>query len=249
MARQKGLLKYKGTLDDLTFYQSQDGNMVRQKGSLDAARIKKDPAFIRTRENMAEFSSFTKSGKLLREAIRPLLLSASDNRVISRLNSVLTAIKNQDSISARGLRNVGVGITVPSAKALLKGFNFNKRSLLESIVYQPYIVNTLTGVITINGIQPINNIIAPPGATHFTLKGAWARVDFVNGVYDVQYTNLVNLKIDNIITNVVLTPAAVPAGAGTDLFLLEIEFFQEVNLVQYMLNNGGYNALTIAEVG
>jgi hypothetical protein len=45
-----------------------------------------------------------------------------------------------------------------------------------------------------------------------------------------------------------LTPAASPAGAGTDLYLLQIEFFQEVNGVQYTLKNGAYNSLSIVEV-
>ncbi|TNE98658.1 MAG: hypothetical protein EP322_04550, partial [Bacteroidetes bacterium] len=61
-------------------------------------------------------------------------------------------------------------------------------------------------------------------------------------------TNVINLPIDATSTNVVLSPAAAPAGAGTDLYLLMIEFFQEVNGNQYVLKNGAFNALSIVEV-
>jgi hypothetical protein len=109
-------------------------------------------------------------------------------------------------------------------------------------------VNTATGVITINGIIPINDIAFPNGATHMSIKGAWAKVDFSNGTYQVELTNTTNAPIDAAPSNVVLTPSAVPAGTGVDLFLLMVEFYQEVNAVQYSLKNGAYNALSIVEV-
>ncbi len=35
MARQTGLLKIKGTLDNVTFYKSKDGHLAKMKTSLD----------------------------------------------------------------------------------------------------------------------------------------------------------------------------------------------------------------------
>lgn len=248
MARQKGIIKLKGKIGDISFYKTQDGHLAREKGGVDGDRIANDPAFVRTRENGAEFGSSAASGKTLRDAIRTMMLTASDNRVVSRLTKVMTDIKNLDATSVRGKRNVGIAIALPTAKALLKNFNFNKKAILGSILYQPFAVNIGTGVITINGLEPINDIAFPSGATHMTLKGSWAKIDFATGLYDVQLSNSVNLPIDGTSTNVVLTPAAAPAGAGTDLYLLQIEFFQEVNAIQYSLKNGAYNALSIVEV-
>ena len=59
---------------------------------------------------------------------------------------------------------------------------------------------------------------------------------------------MVNVPINATPGNVVLTPVAVPTGAGTNLFLLEVEFFQMVNGLQYSLKNGAFNALSIVEV-
>ncbi len=248
MARQKGIIKLKGKIGDISFYKTQDGHLAREKGGVDASRIASDPAFVRTRENGAEFGSSAASGKVLRDALRTMLMTASDNRVTSRLTKLMTDIKNLDAISARGLRTVGTAIALPTAKALLKGFNFNNKAILGGVLYKPYAVNTATGVITINGLVPINDIAYPSGATHVTIKGAWAKIDFAAGVFDVQFSNDVNLPIDGVLTNAILTPALAAVGAGTDVFLLLIEFLQEVNAVQYSLKNGAYNALSIVDV-
>jgi hypothetical protein len=69
MARQKGIIKLKGTIGDITFYKTQDGHLAREKGGIDASRIKTDPAFQRTRENGSEFGRAGKAGKVLRTAL------------------------------------------------------------------------------------------------------------------------------------------------------------------------------------
>lgn len=248
MARQKGIIKIKGTIGDISFYKTQDGHLAREKGGVDASRIANDKAFIRTRENGAEFGSSARSGKLLRDALRPMLMTAADNRITSRLTKVMTDVKNLDATSVRGKRAVGIAIALAPAKALLKGFNFNNKAILGAVLFKPYTVNTVTGVITINGLVPINDIAFPTGATHMNVKGSWARIDFNTGIYDVKLSNVINIPIDATSTNIVLTPTAIPSGIGTSLYLLQIEFFQKVNTAQYSLKNGVYNALSIVEV-
>ena len=66
MARQSSLIKINGTLEDLTFFKSADGHMVRMKGGVSGDRIKNDPAFARTRETMQEFGEMGRTGKLIR---------------------------------------------------------------------------------------------------------------------------------------------------------------------------------------
>lgn len=248
MARQKGLIKIEGTLQDLTFYKTKDGHLVKTKTNISKERIDSDPAFIRTRENGAEFGSSASSGKLTRDSLRNIAMNASDSKIVSRLTQIMTQIKNMDATSARGQRNVGVGIATVPGKALLKGFEFNKDALLGSILFKPYSVNTTTGVVTISGLVPINDVVWPQGATHISVSGAFANINYVTGVADVKLTNVQNMLIDGTSTNVTLTPTAVPTGTGIKVFLLKVEFFQMVNAVQYSLKNGAYNALRIIDV-
>lgn len=77
MARQKGIIKLKGKIGDISFYKTQDGHLAREKGGVDGERIANDPAFVRTRENGAEFGSSANSGKTLRDSIRTMMMTAS----------------------------------------------------------------------------------------------------------------------------------------------------------------------------
>jgi len=113
MARQKGILKIEGTIGGMTFYKSKDGHLIREKGGVSADKIANDPAFQRTRENGREFGNAGTSGKVLRDTIRNLMMTASDGRVTSRLTKVMMGIIKEDTTSLRGDRNVGVGITSP----------------------------------------------------------------------------------------------------------------------------------------
>jgi len=248
MAKLKGILKIEGTLQDMTFYKSQDGHLVRSKGGVSGQRIANDPAFARTRENGSEFGSSATAGKLLRDTVRNLMATASDNRVTARITQLMTQIKNLDDASARGDRAVSVGITKPEAKVLMKGFNFNNSSILGSVLFKTYAANTSTGVISLVDFVPINDIKAVTGATHISLQGAFAIIDFAAGTSVIEFTNEENVPIDGTSSTVTLTPAAVPTGTGTKVLFLTLEYFQEVNGVQYSLKNGSYNSLAIIEV-
>jgi hypothetical protein len=248
MARQSGLIKIKGTLDNISFYKTKDGDLARMKTSVDGTRIANDPAFQRTRENNSEFGTSAKAGKLTRDSLRPISMNATDNRIVSRITQLMTKIKNLDTTSARGARNIGVAMASAPAKALLKGFEFNNSAMLSSILYKPWAVNTTTGVITITGLIPTMDLVFPEGATHVSFTGAYANVNYATNVVDVKLTNIQNVPINSTASTITLTPTAVPAGTGAKLFLLKIEFYQSVNTVQYSLKNGAYNGLKIIDV-
>ncbi len=247
MARLKGILKIEGTLDELTFYKTQDGHLVKTKGGVSADRIANDPNFQRTRENGSEFGNAATAGKVLRSSVRNLMMNAADNRVTSRLTQIMTVIKNYDTVSPRGERTVAIGIADPAALALLKDFDFNDHAALGSVLYAPYTVNGGTGAINFPSFIPINDLSFPLGATHISLKSAFADVDFSTQISAIEYSPITNLPIDGTNTPVTLTPAGVPAGGGTKFYLMLIEFFQEVNGIQYSLKNGSYNVLNIVD--
>ena len=248
MARQTGLLKIKGTLDNVTFYKSKDGDIAKMKTSVDAARIANDPAFARTRENGKEFGNSASAGKLLRDSLRNITVNISGTNNVARITQIMSKVKNLDTTSVRGARNVGVGIANAAAKTLLKGFDFNPSAMLGSMLYKPYVLAPATGVITIAGFVPASDLTWPPGATHVSITGGFLNINFATSVVDFKLTNVVNLATAAASSNVTLTPTAVPAGTGTKIFLLKLEYFQQVNGVQYPMKNGAYNCLKIIEV-
>ena len=248
MAKQKSFLKVAGTLDGLTFYKSVDGHLVRTKGGVSKGRIMNDPAYIRTRENIAEFGTTAQSGKLLRNAIGTMLNRAKDPRMSSRMMGILSKVRQLDSNSARGERVVSEGILTSSGKQLLKGFDFNNRAALQAVFHAPYSLDTATGVVTISNFVPLDQLQIPEGASHVSFRSAFINLDFVSGEFDMQYSPVVNTVLDMNPTTITLTPTEVPTGTGTQLYLLLIEFFQEVNGIQYPLRNGAFNVLNLIDI-
>jgi hypothetical protein len=153
MARQSGLIKINGTLDNLTFYKTADGYQVRTKGGVSRDRILNDPSYARTRENGAEFGGSASAGKLLRNALGTMLFNAKDAKLSSRMLKVMSGVNNLDTVSARGARNVGDGLLTASGKILLQGFDFNGRAPLASVLYCPYALNTATGGISLTNFN------------------------------------------------------------------------------------------------
>lgn len=247
MAKLKSLLKIEGTLDDITFYKTEDGYLVRQKGGVSKDRIKNDPAFVRTRENNSEFGFSATSGKLLRQAITPILFDAKDTKVTSRVTRAMTQIKNLDTTSLRGQRQPYNGILTTEGKSILKGFEFNLRTTLDSILFKDINLDTATGEITIQDLNPSQHISKPNGATHISFYGAMLNLDLSTGEKNLELSNVENRALDSTVSTVTLTPTTA-SGTGLSYFFLKVAFFQELNGTQYPLNNGAFNALKLLEI-
>ncbi|GAA4022535.1 hypothetical protein GCM10022386_01800 [Flavobacterium cheonhonense] len=248
MARQKGIIKLKGTIGDITFYKTQDGHLAREKGGIDASRIASDPAFQRTRENGSEFGRAGKAGKLLRTALRPLLINSADSRMVSRLTQAMVKVIQADTVSERGLRNV-----IDGEAELLFGFEFNIRGKLGTSLYAPFVaaIDRAAGEITVDiaSFVPLNMIAAPSGTTHFKIISGGAEVDFEAETYVVATSETAILPWDATATAAINHTNAVTANSTKPLFLaLGIEFYQETNGQMYPLKNGAFNPLSIAKV-
>jgi hypothetical protein len=248
MARQKGIIKLKGTIGDITFYKTQDGHLAREKGGIDASRIASDPAFQRTRENGSEFGRAGKAGKILRTALRPLLINSADGRMVSRLTQAMMKVIQADLVSIRGLRNV-----IDGEAELLFGFEFNIRGKLGTSLYAPFLgaIDRVAGEITVDlaSFIPSNMIAAPSGTTHFKIISGGAEVDFEAETYVVATSETAILPWDATPTAVISQINAVTPASTKPLFLaLGIEFYQQINGQMYPLKNGAFNPLSIVKV-
>ena len=248
MAKQKGIIKLKGTIGDITFYKSKDGYIAREKGGIDASRIATDPAFQRTRENGSEFGRAGKAGKVLRMALRSVLLNSADSKMVSRLTTQMLKVIQADLTSVRGMRNV-----IDGEAELLSGFDFNINGKLGTILFAPYIplINRATGdlTITIDPFIPINMIAAPSGTTHYKIISAGAEIDFEGETFVVTNSETAILPWNGILTTALVQTNTVTPTTTKPLFLaLGIEFYQEINNQMYSLKSGASNPLAIVQV-
>jgi hypothetical protein len=248
MARQKGIIKLKGTIGDITFYKTQDGHLAREKGGIDASRIANDPAFQRTRENGAEFGRAGKAGKILRTSLRALLLNSADKRMVSRLTQRMVKVIQADTVSERGQRNV-----IDGESELLTGFEFNIRGKLGTSMFAPFTtsIDRPTGEISVQipPFVPANMVAAPTGTTHFKIHSAGAEVDFEAETFVVETSETAIMPWNSVATLAINQSNMVTAASTKPLFLaLGIEFYQQVNGNMYPLKNGAFNPLSLVKV-
>ena len=248
MARQKGIIKLKGTIGDITFYKTQDGHLAREKGGIDASRIASDPAFQRTRENGSEFGRAGKAGKILRTSLRALLLNSADGRMVSRLTQAMVKVIQADVTSLRGLRNV-----IDGEAELLAGFEFNIRGKLGTSLFAPFVgtIDRVSGEICVDLAEfiPANMIAAPSGTTHYKIISAGAEIDFEAETFVEAHSETAILPWDAVATVAINQVNAVTPNSTKPLFLaLGVEFYQEVNGQMYALKNGSYNPLALVQV-
>jgi hypothetical protein len=248
MARQKGIIKLKGTIGDITFYKTKDGHLAREKGGIDASRIKSDPAFQRTRENGAEFGRAGKAGKILRTALRTLLVNSADSRMVGRLTQAMVKVIQADLVSERGLRNV-----IDGEAELLSGFEFNIKGKLGTSLFAPFVgtIDRVSGeiVVSVDPFVPANMIAAPSGTTHFKIISAGAEIDFEAESFVETHSETAILPWNATPTVAVNQTNQVTPASSKPLFLaLGVEFYQEVNGLMYPLKNGAYNPLALVNV-
>jgi hypothetical protein len=248
MAKQKGIFKVVGTLDDVTFVKTKDGYLVKEKTSLNGKRIASDASFARTRENGSEFGRAGKAGKTLRSAVQTLLQNGKDSRVTSRLTRRMIQVLQADTLNDRGQRNV-----IDGEAGMLQGFNFNLDAPLEGTLYAPFTTNIdrALGLLDVHiaPFVPNEQVTAPPGATHFKLSSLGTEVDFEKETYVTDISESAVLPLNNVATAALDLSNQVTTNSGHPLFLLVgIQFYQQVNGKYYSLRNGSYNALRIVEV-
>jgi hypothetical protein len=248
MAKQKGIIKLKGTIGDITFYKSKDGYIAREKGGVDAKRIANDPAFQRTRENGSEFGRAGKAGKTLRMALRTLLLNSSDSRMVSRLTQLMIKVIQADLVNERGLRNV-----IDGEAELLNGFDFNITGKLATTLFAPFTgsIDRVSGEISVDlaSFIPATMIAAPSGTTHFKIISGGAAIDFEAETFVSSNSETAVLPWDMTPTVAINHLNVVTPNSTKPLFLaLGVEFYQGVNGRMYPLKNGSYNPLALVQV-
>jgi hypothetical protein len=249
MARQDGVLLLKGQLGGLSFYKTaKDGYLARQKGGVDAKRIRTEASFARTRENGSEFGRAGQAGRLLRTAFRALVLNASDSRVTSRLTQKFAEVIHADTLSIRGERNVTSG-----DMSKLHGFEFNVDGKLRQTLLAQFsaTADRATGTVTINVPEfvPAESIAWPVGATNFRLVTSVSELDFAGDRYKSVVAESPEIQVTSEDPVAINLPMVIAPNSTIPLVVvLGIEFSQNVNGVMYSLNDGAFNALAIVAV-
>lgn len=248
MAKQVNIFKMEGTIGDATFYKTQYGHLVREKGGVSADRIKNDPSFQRTRENMSDFAYTVQATKLAKNAFNMVTAQAPDNRAYTRLFKVIRQALRKDATNDRGKRTLN-----KDNIALLRNFEFNETALLDSSFKQTYRAvisrENHSATVTFSDFYPDTTLMAPKGATDFKFIAALSAIDFANGDRETVMAESDLFPIDGNLLNVDALTVALAASTNLPLFLvIGISFIQKDNGKSYFCKDEGHSAAKIVRI-
>lgn len=249
MAKQESFIKLQGKVGDLSFFKTKNGYQARVKGGVSAVRIKNDPAYQRTRENNAEFTTVSGTAKSIRDVLRPMILLTHDPKMATRLTSRLFRMMKADTTGLRGER-----VVKAESFGILKDFNFNELAPLNNTLFiiATTGIDRVTGEVTLTlpEISPDVHLGKPKGATHFrfTLGAALLSLnqELENSVLAMSSSNYESTT--TMLAPLTLSSSLPPGAASPIVMAFGVSFYQEVNGVYYSLNNGAFNALCIVAV-
>jgi hypothetical protein len=128
------------------------------------------------------------------------------------------------------------------------GFDFNVRASLGSVLNASILVDVALGQLTFSPFDPTQQLKAPEGATHFSMQSGFLNLNFANGEYELALSDELIFPLVLGEISPVLTPTSVPTGTGVAMQVVLLEFFQQINGLNYLLNNGAYNVLHVVAV-
>ncbi|AYY86099.1 hypothetical protein EGX91_16865 [Chryseobacterium indologenes] len=126
MATYESLIKIKGAVGDLVFYNLNGKNVVRKKSGFNKKAFKKNASYEKVRQNSSEFGHCSKMGKIIRKSLDFYIKEAGDTLLYQKFAKLMTEIKDLDTISERGKRTVVNGLTTEKGEKLLKNFQMGK---------------------------------------------------------------------------------------------------------------------------
>ncbi|WP_276479789.1 hypothetical protein [Paraflavitalea pollutisoli] len=197
MAKQIGIVKITGMLEDLVFYEHpEDGALVRTKSRKTSEQMKASPDYQQTLQNAAEFTNSIHSGELLRKAFRPLLFPIADGKLSSRMNKVMLEIIQLDT-----LQDFGERMVQPGSAAMLEGFEFNCHSPLKTSFLAPYTItaDATAGLIHIDipPFAPNKAVVANGYVKTVKLVSGAATIDFERESYSNDFWKTEPITLDN----------------------------------------------------
>ena len=189
MAILTGALMYRGSFKSIRNYRKlHDPNTYAgEKGGANRELIMKNPAFVRTRENMSEFGGCGSAVKAIRRGFLNLLSEQPDTNFTSRLMRMTKRIIRHDNEGIRGRR----AIIFSTCRDLLRNIVFNVRvnmsEMMQCCFSCSHSDSRRSGNLSVGNLTICQRYI-PEGATHFRVQNHLSIIsDWVYSEVDHRY--------------------------------------------------------------
>lgn len=171
MATYKSIVELNGKIGDLVFYTLNGKPVVRRKSGFSKEGFRENPNYRKVLQNSTEFGHCSKSGKLLRLEIQKYIGDCGDKYLYQKFAKVMTQIKDLDTQSEKGKRNIEIGLQHLEAVELLKNFKFGNYETLNQMVISGNAMFTKNFVIAQHtSINTAQLLTIKPDFTHLIIE-------------------------------------------------------------------------------
>tara|TARA_R110000868_G_scaffold272162_1_gene531440 strand:+ start:4164 stop:4952 length:789 start_codon:yes stop_codon:yes gene_type:complete len=216
----------KGTIDDINFVVTADGNNYarsKREGVLTAHEFSINPIYDRIRNHGTEFGHCARKSVVFRQLALQFNNLAKDGSVAGRANKLLFEILQEDTTQPQGKRTLAEGLKTTYGKDFLLLFESNSLRPLQKVLKIKEQSDLLNQTITLTKFNAKKHLDWPEEATHVHLAIATANWDFENDTHDTCYSEEWIMEKESIKQNIILSTNK-PQGNNLHLTFLFIGF-------------------------
>lgn len=225
MAKVKAPFKFSGTLGNITFSDTTEGNIASEKREdyMTSEEFMANPIYDPIRNHGKEMGFCARKSRLFRLLAVNFYNNSKDVSFAGRANQILFEILEEDTINPKGQRTLTEGIKSPFLHEILLGFEGNKQKPLKKVLKTKYTHSPEERTIKITNFIAENHLDWPEEATHVHLAMATANWNFENDTFDTCYSEEIKIARESEEQTIVLSTAN-PKGDQLRLTYLYIAF-------------------------
>lgn len=246
MAKIIAPFKIVGTLDDMNYYITTDGNIARTKGKtgITSKQFKENPIFEKMRLHNQEFGSCVQKAKTFRLLVKPFFDAAKEGSFAGRVNKMLFEILKEDSNNELGKRTLEAGLKTKEGVELLEEFEANKTRPLILTLKRKLEYNSKNHTLNIKNINPQKDFNWPSEwSAAVQIQFAQSQWDYEKNTFQTTYSEPQFFIKENkkypLICNL-----PNPEKGKLELLFISINFYTK-DRKKYILNSKKENTTTI----
>lgn len=189
MAKVIAPFKISGTLDDINFINTPDGNIARMKRDkfMTSKEFMANPIYDRIREHGKEMGYASRKSRIFRLLAVQFYKKSKDVSFAGRANKIILEILKEDHINPKGKRTLEEGMKSPFLSEIIIGFEGCKDKPLARTLQTDFNYSQANNVLTITDFIPKTHLDWPEEASHAHLALATACWDFANDNFETCY--------------------------------------------------------------
>lgn len=246
MAKITAPFKISGSLDDINFVVTENGNnyaRIKGKTGITSEEFENNPIFDHIRQHGKEWGYCSKKAQSFRQTAAQLFRKAKDGSFAGRTNKLVHEILEEDTKNPKGQRKLETGIKSDHVPEILIGFEGNRNRPLHKILKKTFRYCTDMSTFLIADFNPENDLEWPSEeASHAHLQLAISNWDPVNETFNTSYSEEIRLEKNQIGTIAMNTET--PEGNCWKITFLFIGFTQQQRRKHKVLHRK-HNTVTV----